>query len=332
MTPAYKAKKLEKRELTSPIARSPVASARRCSSGLLSSPVLRRSSKYSSLSLSVSDHSLFPSLISFPLRSLFLSLSPCVGIWIGWLIWVLPMIIQVNMITTHMVIIVLKVIYRSWVWHLANILALMNILLVALNIEVLGIITIKLILPNTHQPYYSDAGFSSQSSQPTGSHTQVYYYVYGNYTPGFYTYRGEIMSLCLIRIQYENDYISRYLWMYFVQFTMLCMYFDMFSTDDARIYAFAFISSVIGFGCDTWILMSTFFRICCDFFQNLFSFLRNVLRVSSESNPRYRDRSVLVPAESAADIATLNHAADALFSHACLTQIIQLIQGLNSWF
>ena len=37
-----------------------------------------------------------------------------VGIWIGWSILVLAMIIRVDMIT-HMVIIVLKVIYRGWV-------------------------------------------------------------------------------------------------------------------------------------------------------------------------------------------------------------------------
>ena len=38
-----------------------------------------------------------------------------VGIWIGWSISVLSMIIRVDMITTHMVIIVLKAIYRGWV-------------------------------------------------------------------------------------------------------------------------------------------------------------------------------------------------------------------------
>jgi len=76
-----------------------------------------------------------------------------VGIWIDWLIWVLAMIIRVDMITIHMIIIVLKVIYRGWVWHQANILALIilalvNILLVALNIELLGSMTIELILHN----------------------------------------------------------------------------------------------------------------------------------------------------------------------------------------
>jgi len=61
------------------------------------------------------------------------------------LIWVLAMIIWVDMTTIHIVIIVLKAIHRGWVWHLANILALIivalvNILLTTLNIEVLGII------------------------------------------------------------------------------------------------------------------------------------------------------------------------------------------------
>ena len=73
-----------------------------------------------------------------------------VGIWIGWLISVLAMIIWLDMITTNMVIIVLKAIYRGWIWHMANILALVNILLAALNIKVLGIITMELIL---HNPY-----------------------------------------------------------------------------------------------------------------------------------------------------------------------------------
>ena len=72
-----------------------------------------------------------------------------------------------------------------------NILALMNISLAALNIEVLNIITMELILHNPHQPCYSDAESSNQSSQPTGSHPQTYYYPYGNYTLGFYTYRGD---------------------------------------------------------------------------------------------------------------------------------------------
>ena len=104
------------------------------------------------------------------------------------------MIIRVNMITTHMVIIVLKAIYRGWVGHLANILALIflalvNILLAALNIEVLGIITMELIL---HNPYRHITLIVDPLANhlPTGSHPQTYHYPYGNYMPGFYTYRG----------------------------------------------------------------------------------------------------------------------------------------------
>jgi len=42
-------------------------------------------------------------------------------------------------------------------------------------------------------------------------------------------------------------------------------------------------------------------------FQNFLSFLCNVLRVSPETDPSRRDRSVSVPAESATEIATVNH-------------------------
>ena len=67
------------------------------------------------------------------------------------------------------------------------ILALVNILLAALNVEVLGIIIMKVIL-QPPPPYYSDVESSSQSSQPTGSHQQIYYYPYGNYISSFYIY------------------------------------------------------------------------------------------------------------------------------------------------
>jgi len=42
-------------------------------------------------------------------------------------------------------------------------------------------------------------------------------------------------------------------------------------------------------------------------FHNFLSFLCSVLRVSSKSDPSHRDLSVSVPAESAAETATLNH-------------------------
>jgi len=49
-----------------------------------------------------------------------------------------------------------------------------------------------------------------------------------------------------------------------------------------------------------------FFKIYRDFFQNFLSFLCRVLRVSPETDPSRRDRSVLVPAESAVETATVN--------------------------
>ena len=49
-------------------------------------------------------------------------------------------------------------------------------------------------------PYYSDARSSNQSSQPTGSHPQAYYYLYGNYISSFYTYRGN---------DDNDDFVSR---------------------------------------------------------------------------------------------------------------------------
>jgi len=42
-------------------------------------------------------------------------------------------------------------------------------------------------------------------------------------------------------------------------------------------------------------------------FQNYLSFLCSVLRVSSDTDPSRRDRSVSVPAESAAETATVNY-------------------------
>jgi len=42
-------------------------------------------------------------------------------------------------------------------------------------------------------------------------------------------------------------------------------------------------------------------------FFSFFGVLCSVLRISSESDPSHRDRSVSVPAESAAETETLNH-------------------------
>jgi len=62
----------------------------------------------------------------------------------------------------------------------------------------------------TPPPYYSDVESSSKSSQSTSSRPQTYYYPYENYAPGFILIVGIIimMILCLIAIQYGNDYIS----------------------------------------------------------------------------------------------------------------------------
>jgi len=153
-----------------------------------------------------------------------------IRIWIGWLIWVLAMIIRVDMETTHMVIIVLKIIYNDWVWHQANILALVNIILAALNIEVLGIITMELILHNPHlhitlmmDPLANHLSLLDLTHKHTIIFMKTIHLV-------FILIAGIMimMILYLIAIQCENDYISRYLWMYFVQFTILCMYFNMF--------------------------------------------------------------------------------------------------------
>ena len=53
-----------------------------------------------------------------------------------------------------------------------------------------------------------------------------------------------------------------------------------------------------------------FFKICRDFFQNFLSFLCSVLRVSPETDPSRRYRSVSVPVESAVETASVNHGLD----------------------
>ena len=121
-----------------------------------------------------------------------------------------------------------------------------------------------------------------------------------------------MMILCLLAIQCENDYISRYLWIIWCNLLyyaclLICFY-------RRRLYLyFYFMFCVLGdmlWICDTWILISTFFYDLSWFFHNFFSFLCNVLCVSSESDSSLRDRSGSVPAESAAVTATLNHVLD----------------------
>jgi len=55
-----------------------------------------------------------------------------------------------------------------------------------------------------------------------------------------------MMILCLIAIQCGNDYTSMYLWMYFMQFTILCMYFDVFLPMMRVFFCFCFMFSVLG--------------------------------------------------------------------------------------
>ena len=57
-------------------------------------------------------------------------------------------------------------------------------------------------------------------------------------------------------------------------------------------------------------------------FHNFFSVLCSVLRVSSESDPSRRDRSVSVPAELAAETETLNH--DKFTTTECMVISVKL--------
>ena len=142
-----------------------------------------------------------------------------VGIWIVRSNSVLAMIIRVDMITTHMVIIVLKAIYRGWIWHVVNILALIilapvNILLAALNIEVLSIITMKLIL---HNPYHQITlmldPLANHLSLQDHTHKHIIIFMETIYLVSILIEEMMIMMiLYLLVIQCENDYISRYLW------------------------------------------------------------------------------------------------------------------------
>jgi len=213
-----------------------------------------------------------------------------VGIWIGWLISVLAMIIRVDMITTHMVIIVLKAIYRGGVWHLVNILALIilalvNILLAALNIEVLGIITMELIL---HNPYR----YITLMLDPLVNHLSLQDLTYKHiiilietiYLVSILIARMMIMMiLYLLVIQCWNDYISRYLCI--ILCNLLYDAYILIYFYQRRLYLyFHFIFCVLGdmfWICDTWFLMSTFFTICRDFF----SVLCSILRALSKSHP-----------------------------------------------
>jgi len=99
--------------------------------------------------------------------------------------------------------------------------ALVNILLAALNIEVLGIITMELIVHNTHRhitlildPLTNHINLLNLTHKHTIILMETIHLV-----SIFITGIMIMMSLCLIEIQCENDYISRQ--MYFVQITIL---------------------------------------------------------------------------------------------------------------
>ena len=82
------------------------------------------------------------------------------------------------------------------------------------------------------------------------------------------------------------------------------------STNDACIYTFTLCLNIRWYVLNMWYMnfdVYIFYDLSW-FFHNFFGVLCSVLCVSSESDPSRRDRSVSVPAESAAETETLNHA------------------------
>ena len=116
---------------------------------------------------------------------------------------------------------------------------------------------------------------------------------------------------------------------YFVQFTIFCMYFDIFLPTTHAFMLSRYVLSVRWYVLNmyTWILMFTFFYDLSWFFHNFFGVLCSVLRVSSESDPSSRDRSVSVPAESAAETETLNH----VWYRILLSAKYYLSKSSSSW-
>ena len=75
--------------------------------------------------------------------------------------------------------------------------------------------------------------------------------------------------------------------------------------------------------------MSTFLKIYHDFLEFL-SFLCSILRVSLETGPSRRDRSISVPAESAAETTTFNHVTntkDNISIHTCTHKLKKLTRS-----
>jgi len=93
------------------------------------------------------------------------------------------------------------------------ILALRNILLAALNIEILDIITIELILHNSHRHITLMLDpLTNHLNLPDLTNKLIVILMKTIYLDSIIIAGMMIMMiLCLITIQYETDYISRYL-------------------------------------------------------------------------------------------------------------------------
>ena len=88
----------------------------------------------------------------------------------------------------------------------------MNILIAALNIDVLGIITMELILLNTHRHITLMLDpLTNHLSLLDLTHKHTIILKETNLVSILIAGIIIMMSLYLIEIQYENDYISRYL-------------------------------------------------------------------------------------------------------------------------
>ena len=96
---------------------------------------------------------------------------------------------------------------------------------------------------------------------------------------------------------------------YFVKFSILCMYFDIFLPTALGFMLSRYILSARWYVLNMWYMNFDvyIFLLFVMIFHNFFGVLCSVLRVSSESDLSRRDRSVSVPAESATETETLNH-------------------------
>jgi len=90
------------------------------------------------------------------------------------------------------------------------ILVLVNILRVALNIEILGIVTVELILCNLHRHILLLDPLANHLSIPDLTNKHIIIFMETIYMI-FILIAGIMMILCLLAIQWKNNYISRYL-------------------------------------------------------------------------------------------------------------------------